>query len=66
MGQKCVERERVWVLRLSGKQPLGRAEVEGDGETGRPVRDHDGEERHELSLVLSIFSFGQRASRHFL
>ena len=33
---------------------MGRAEAEDDEEMGRPVRDrdHDGEQRHELTLVL--------------
>ena len=38
---------------------MGRAEVEDDREVGRPVHDHDGEERHELSLVLFSHSVSE-------
>ena len=37
---------------MNGEESLGRAEVQDDREMGRLLRDRDGEERHELPLVL--------------
>ena len=44
---------------FEGRAESSHLEVEDDGETRRPIHDHDGEERYELSLVLFSHSVSE-------